>query len=157
MILCLIKLPLRFNLKRVKKNIKNVIGNIETELMDDFLELLLDLMRLVFSLNFKHYRENIKGFTATYNFVSEDGRIAAAAVFANKKMKMKKEKVPDDDPDLKVTVTFKDGHALWRFLMSGTPDIFKSVLDRDISYEGNLNYLLKFAYMSRHMKTMFGL
>ncbi|MFC2155041.1 hypothetical protein ACFLRB_00935 [Acidobacteriota bacterium] len=125
--------------------------------MDDFLELLLDLMRLVFSTNFKHYRENIKDFKATYNFVSEDGRIAAAAVFTDNRMKMKKEKVPDDDPNLKVTVTFKDGHALWRFLMTGTPDIFKAVLDRDISYEGNLNYLLKFAYMSRHLKTIFGL
>lgn len=70
---------------------------------------------------------------------------------------MKKEKFPDDDSNLKVTVTFKDGHALCKFLTIRTPDIFKSLLARDLDYEGNLNYLLKFAYMSRHLKTMFGL
>jgi hypothetical protein len=157
MILCLAKLPKRLTLKRVKKDIREVIENIETGLMDDFLELLLDLMGLAFYLNIRRFRDNIKNFKGTYNFVSQDGRIAAAAVFANNKMKMKKEKVPDNDPDLKVTVTFKDGHALWRFLLTGTPDIFQFVLDRDISYEGNLNYLLKFAYLARHMKTIFSL
>ena len=157
MILWLVKLRQRLTtLQRHKKNMQRVIEKIETGFMDDFLEALLELMGLAFYLN-NRFRANIKDFKAIYNFVSEDGRIAAAAVFANNGMKMKREKVPDDDPDLKVTVIFKDGHALWRFLMSGTPDIFKSVLDRDISYEGNLNYLLKFAYLSRHMKTMFGL
>ena len=150
-------IPRRFFLRRVQKQIKKVIDNIETDLMDDFLELLLDMMRLVFYLNIKHYRDNIKNFKATYNFKSQDGRIAAAAVFANNKMKMKREKVSDKDPNLKVTVTFSDGRALWKFLMAGTPDVFNSLLKRELDYEGNLNYLLKFAYMSLHLKTMFGL
>lgn len=149
--------PRRISLNRNKKEIKNVIENIETELMDDFLELLLDLMRLAFILNPKQYRKNIKGFRATYNFVSRDRRIGAAAVFANNKMKMKKKQVPDNDPNLKVTVIFKDGYALWKFLMSGTPDVLKSLLDQQIDYTGNLNYLLKFAYMSQHLKTIFSL
>lgn len=150
-------IPRRFFLRGVEKSIKKVIDNIGTELMDDFLELLLEMMRLVFYLNIKHYRENIKGFKATYNFMSEDGRIAAAAVFAKNKMKMKKKKVPDNDPNLKVTITFKDGKALWEFLMSGTPDVFNSLLKRELDYEGNLNYLLKFAYLALHLKTTFGL
>lgn len=157
MIRAIANIPRRFFLRQIRKEIKNVIDNIETELMDDFLELLLEMMRLVFLINIKHYRVNIKDFKATYNFMSQDGRIAAAAVFAGNKMKMEKEKVPDDDPNLKVTVVFKDGHALWKFLMSGTPDVFNSLLARELDYKGNLNYLLKFAYMSLHLKTMFGL
>jgi hypothetical protein len=157
MIRAVVNVPRRFFLRRVRKDIKHVIEHIETGLTDDFLELLLDMMRLVFCINIKHYRKNIEGFRATYNFVSQDGRIAAAAVFANNKMKMKKEKVPDDDPDLKVTIIFKDGHALWKLLMSGTPDVFNSLLARELNYSGNLNYLLKFAYMSLHLKTMFSL
>jgi hypothetical protein len=81
-------IPQRFVLRRTKKNMKNVIENIETDLMDDFLELLLEMMRLAFCLNIKHYRDNTKNFKATFNFVSQDGGISAAAVFANKKMKV---------------------------------------------------------------------
>ncbi len=150
-------IPKQLILRGAKKDFKHVIENIESDLMDDFLELLLRLMRLTFCLNLKHYRNNIKDFKATFNFVSQDGGISAAAVFANKKMKVKNEKVPDTDPNLKVTVTFRDGQALWKFLMAGTPDVFNSLLKRELDYSGNLNYLLKFAYMSLHLKTMFGL
>ena len=144
----LVNIPRKCSFNRLRKKIENF----EEELWDDFLELLLDMMRLAFLLNFRHCRKDIEGFRATYNFVSRDGLIAAAAVFAKNKMKMKKEKVPDNDPDLKVTVIFKDGQALWKFLMSGTPHVLSSLLDQEIDYRGNLNYLLKFAYM---VKTMF--
>lgn len=150
-------IPQHFYLRRTKKDMKHVVDNIETDLMDKFLETLLEMMRLAFCLDIDHYRDNIKNFKATFNFVSQDGGISAAAVFTNKKMKVKTKKVPDNDPNLKVTVKFRDGQALWKFLMAGTPDVFNSLLKRELDYNGNLNYLLKFAYMSLHLKTMFGL
>jgi hypothetical protein len=143
----LVHIQRRCSLRRLRKQIKNF----EDELLDDFLELLLDMMLLAFLINFKHCRKNIEGFRATYNFVSRDGTIAAAAIFANNKMKMKKEKVPDNDPDLKVTLTFKNGPALRKFLISGTPDVLNSLLAQEIDYSGNLNYLLKFAYLVKAM------
>ena len=147
-LLAFVNIPRKYFFKRLRKKIEN-FGEY---LWDDFLEILLNAMRMAFSLNFRHCRKDIEGFRATYNFVSRDGLIAAAAVFAKNKMKMKKEKVPDNDPDLKVTVIFKDGQALWKFLISGKSDVLSSLLDQEIDYRGNLNYLLKFAYM---VKTMF--
>lgn len=142
----------KFFLKRLVKKIKKVIKCIETELMDKFLETLLRVIRLVICLDGKFAR-NIKGFNARYAFRSERGKIAASAIFANDKMKMKKTAVPDTN----VTIIFKDGKALWEFLMADNPDVFAFVLENKLRYEGNLNYLMKFAYMAKHMKLKFGL
>jgi hypothetical protein len=56
-----------------------------------------------------------------------------------------------------VTVTFKDGKALWEFLMGKNPDVFNFILESKLSYEGNANYVLKFAYMATHLKVKYGL
>lgn len=143
----------RFFLKRTEKKIKKVISGIETELMDDFLELLLKMMQIVFFLNIKDYREHIEGFSARYTFRTERGKIAASAIFRDNKMIKKNDEIPDTN----VTVVFKDGKAMWEFLMAGDPDVFAFLLDNKLRYEGNLNYLMKFAYMALHLKTTFGL
>lgn len=142
----------KFFLKRLVKKITKVINCIETDLMDKFLETLLGVIRLVICLDEKFAR-NIKGFKARYAFRSEKGKIAASAIFAKDKMKVKKNAVPDTN----VTVIFKDGKTLWEFLMADNPDVFSFVLENKLRYEGNLNYLLKFAYMAKHMKLKFGL
>jgi len=139
----------RFSLKRA---VKKMINRIETGALDDFLELLLKVIRLVLCVDRK-YRRNIKDFDARYAFRSQDGKIAASAVFKNNKMKVKKEEIPNTN----VTVLFKDGKALWEFLMAPDPDVFAFVLQNKLSYEGNLNYLLKFGYMAKHLKVMFGM
>jgi len=139
----------KFSLKRT---IKKIIKRIETELLDDFLELLLKVIRLVLCVDRK-YRRNIKDFNARYAFRSQDGEIAASAIFKNNKMKVKKDEIPDTN----VTVIFKDGKALWEFLMAPDPDVFAFVLENKLSYEGNLNYLMKFGYMAKHLKVMFGM
>lgn len=139
----------RFSLKRA---VKKMINRIETGALDDFLELLLKVIRLVLCVDRK-YRRNIKDFDARYAFRSQDRKIAASAVFKNNKMKVKKEEIPDTN----VTVLFKDGKALWEFLMAPDPDVFAFVLQNKLSYEGNLNYLLKFGYMAKHLKVMFGM
>ena len=51
-----------------------------------------------------------------------------------------------------VVVIFKDGAALRNFLFSESPDIIGAILDNEIQYTGNLNYLSKFAYMSKRLK-----
>ena len=125
---------------------------IETGLMDGFLELLLKAVRLVLCVNRK-FRRNIKDFSARYAFRSVDGKIAASAIFKNNKMKVKKNAIEDTN----VTVIFKDGKALWEFLMGKDPDIFAFLLESKLSYEGNLNYLMKFAYMAKHLMYKFGM
>jgi len=134
----------KFSLKRT---IGKIIKGIETNLLDDFLELLLKAVRLILRLDRK-YRRNIKGFNARYAFQSQDGKIAASAIFENNKMKVKNKTIPDTN----VTVIFKDGKALWEFLMAKNPDVFEFLLENKISWEGNINYLLKFAYMAKHLQ-----
>jgi hypothetical protein len=41
---------------------------------------------------------------------------------------------------------------LMGFLLSPKPDILGSMLRQDISIDGNLNYLYKFAYMAKHLQ-----
>lgn len=143
----------KFILNRAVKKIKKIINCIETDLMDEFLELLLKIFRLVFCLNIAGFRENIKDFNARYTFRTEKGKIAASAIFKDDKMTVEEEEIPDTN----VTVIFKDGKALWEFLMAGNPDVFAFVLANKLSYKGNLNYLMKFAYMAVHLKVTFGL
>lgn len=135
-----------------KRGLKKIIKCIETDLLDDFLEMLFKIIRLTLCLD-RGYRRNIENFDARYAFRSEDGRIAASAIFKKNKMKVKKDAVEDTN----VTVFFKDGKTLWEFLMADDPDVFSFVLENKLRYEGNLNYLLKFGYMSKRLKLMFGL
>jgi hypothetical protein len=120
--------------------------------MENFLELLLKAVRLVLCVNRK-FRRNIKDFNARYAFRSKDGKIAASAIFKNNKMKVKKNAIEDTN----VTVIFKDGKALWEFLMGKDPDVFVFILESKLTYEGNANYLMKFAYMAKHLMYMFGI
>ena len=144
----------KFILKRLVKKITKTINCIETELMDTFLELVLKIIRLVLCLD-HDFARNIKDFNAKYVFQTQSGLIAASAIFANNKMKVKKNAITDKDVNVRVVI--KDGKSLWEFLMADNPDVFAFVLDNKLSYEGNLNYLMKFAYMAKHMKLMFSL
>ena len=68
----------------------------------------------------------------------------------NKKMKVL-EKIIDNT---NVTVTFKDARALMNYILAPKPDILGAILRQEVVFEGNLNYLYKFAYMSRRLQLM---
>ena len=119
---------------------------LEEGTLELFLETLLDLMGGYFILN-KKFRRNIENFNASYVFKSKDGIIAASVVFADSKMKVSKNVIGNPS----ITVVFKDGMALKNFLFSTSPDIIAAILDGEVQYTGNLNYLSKFAYMSKHL------
>lgn len=121
------------------------------ELAEEFLKILLEVMKMTFV--FDHdYRKNIEGFTGRYLFRSQDHAIAVSAVFMGGEMEITEEEVPNPN----VTVIFKDGKALMNFLLSGNPDILGSMLRQEVTPEGNLNYLYKFAYMARRLQLMAG-
>lgn len=122
------------------------------ELLDDFLEMLLFLMSLVIILD-NNYRNNIKNFKGRYCFKSRDGGIKTSFIFKKNKMKVSDKEIRNTD----VEVVFNDGKTLKEFLFSPNPDILSFMLDNKISYKGNLNYILKFGYMSNHLKYMFNL
>ena len=125
------------------------IDCITSELVEEFLEVLLDLMKMVFFFD-DDYRKNIEGFAGRYLFRSVDRSITVSAVFAEGKLHVDEEEIPDPH----VLVIFKDGKALMDFLLAENPDILGAMLRQEVTPEGNLNYLYKFAYMARHLQCM---
>ncbi len=134
----------------MRKTRKEFLRCIEEETMDFFLTNLLRGMDLLFFLS-KKFRRNIEGFNARYAFKSVDGKIDASVIFKDSNMKVKNYEIENTN----VTVVFKDGKALKNFLFSDSPDIIGSILNGEVSYSGNLNYLAKFAYMANHLKYQF--
>lgn len=128
---------------------KRLEQSLSEGLVEDFLMILLEVMRIAFL--FDHdYRRNIDGFVGRYLFRSSDNAITVSASFRGGEMRVAEEALPDPH----VTVTFKDGRALMHFLLSGNPDILGSMLRQEVTPEGNLNYLYKFAYMARRLQLM---
>ncbi len=120
-----------------------------SEFAEDFLQLLLGLMSVVFL--FDHgFRKNIEGFTGRYQFKSKDGCITVAALFGDGSLEVREEEISDPH----ITVMFKDGRALMGYLLTPKPDILGSMLRQEVSLDGNLNYLYKFAFMAKRLQLM---
>ncbi len=133
----------------LKKAMENFLGCLSSEFAENFLELLLSLMSVVFLVD-RDFRKNIERFTGRYQFRSKDGRITVAALFANDRLEVRREEI--DDPD--ITIQFKDGKALMGYLLTPKPDILGSMLRQEVSLDGNLNYLYKFAFMAKRLQLM---
>ena len=122
---------------------------ISSELVEEFLEVLLKVMKIVFFFD-DDYRKNIAEFKGRYLFRSVDRSITVTAIFEDGQLHVHEDEIPDPQ----VTVIFKDGKALMDFLLAENPDILGAMLRQEVTPEGNLNYLYKFAYMARHLQRM---
>jgi len=132
---------------KAKAVMEKLIKGLDSEFTEDILKLLLTGMGLVFLLSSK-YRKNIENFNGRYLFRSKDNALSVAAVFKNGSMKVIDGTI--DSPN--ITIIFKNPAALKNFLFSPKPDILNAILRQDVSVDGNLNYLYKFAYMANHLK-----
>ena len=133
--------------RRAKIEADKFLQTLQSEKAEGFLEVLLNLMSLVFYLD-KDFKKNINNFNARYLFSSKDKKITVAAIFNDKRLKVSKEEISDTN----ITVIFRNGKAIMDFLLSPKPDILGSLLKQDITIDGNLNYIYKFAYMSKHLQ-----
>ncbi len=136
--------------QRAESAAKQFLESLKSEAAEGFLELLLKLMSLVFYID-PGFRRNIENFQGRYLFRSQDRGITVAAVFQDSRLKVSQEEIKDTN----VTVIFRNGKALMNFLLSPKPDILGSLLRQDLSIDGNLNYLYKFAYMAKHLQLKF--
>jgi hypothetical protein len=134
----------------LKRTAPKFAACLESGALDAFLELLFRLMSLVLLVD-KRFRRNIEGFEVSYLFRSRDDSVVASLEFHKGRLKVRSNAI--DDPD--ITVTFKDNAALKDFLLSEQPDLIGAILDNEISYVGNLNYLGKLAYMAKHLQLQF--
>jgi hypothetical protein len=133
--------------RRAQKAGQEFMEALQSEKAEKFLEVLLKLMGLVFFLD-KDFQRNIRDFNGRYLFRSQDRQITVAAVFKDNRLKVTEEEIGDTH----MTVLFRNAKALMGFLLSPKPDILGSMLRQDISIDGNLNYLYKFAYMAKHLQ-----
>lgn len=138
--------------RELRRFVEHLHKEIEDGVTDHVLELVLKIMKLAFWFD-DDYRKNIERFNARYAFRSQDGEIAASAIFRNGKMDVKSHEIQNTH----VTLIFKDSDVLWEFLLADDPQVFEFILDNRLGFEGNFNYILKFAYMARHLKLMFEL
>lgn len=131
---------------------KPLVDQLTVKVTDEFLELLLRGMDLSFIL-LKGYRDNIKGFTGTYVFRTDDGRVGCSAVFSDGDMHVASQPLSP----YAVRVSFKDAQALWRFLLAENQDILDSILANDVDVDGNLNYIYKFGFLARDLQHRLGI
>lgn len=124
---------------------KQLIDCIEGNVIDNVLDLLLKLMGLMFQLD-HDYRRNIENFQATYVFTDFSGNFYTAVEFNNGKMKVTNQKVTN--PTFKLI--FRDTNALISVLFQGATDILNAMLNQEVDFEGNINYMSKFGYMALH-------
>ncbi len=132
---------------RAKRLRKRFLQCLESEAAEEFLEMLLKFMSLAFFLN-RDFRRNIKGFNGRYLFKSRDNSITVAVTFKDNRMKVCEKELKDTN----VTVVFRNGRALMGYLLSPKPDILGSLLRQDVTFNGNLNYVYKFAYMAKRLQ-----
>ncbi|MDR0920261.1 MAG: SCP2 sterol-binding domain-containing protein [Oscillospiraceae bacterium] len=125
---------------------KKILSCISGHITEDIMDLLLKLMSIVFLLD-KKYRQNIKDFTAKYVFTSKENSFYVVASFNNEKMKVSKKEV--DNFDFKLI--FRDNKSLIKLLFSGAPDILEAMLNQEVDFDGNINYMSKFGYMALHL------
>ena len=134
-------------LKGFKSKFNGEIKNFESKLAEGGLEFLLNAMRFAFLHN-DDYMKNIKNFHGRYLFKGKDNSFLVATVFNNGKMEIDDKEI--DNPS--ITVYFRDPAILWNFILSPKPDILNAILKQDVTLDGNLNYLYKFAYMANHLR-----
>lgn len=108
--------------------------------------LVLELLSLSFLLN-KNFRKNIANFTADYVFTDKAQDFYVRASFKNEKMHVTRKKL--DNPTF--ALIFKDTASFFKLITSKEPDLLNAMLNQDIEFTGNINYINKFAYMGQHL------
>ena len=129
--------------------IKKLLSYLKTEHADKILTTLLKSMGLLFSLN-KDLRRNIEDFHGRYLFRIKERDIAITADFHKHGINVYERRLKNSD----IAITFRDPKTLMEFLLSPKPDILGSLLKQDVSIDGNINFLFKFAYMAKHLQLM---
>jgi hypothetical protein len=141
----LLKLVNRLFFRRSRENrcIDKLRGCVAGKMTDNFLQLLLKAMSLMFCIN-PDYRRNIDGFEAKYVFADRNTHIYVVAIFRKNKLIVRKRPVLSHT----FRLVFKDGASLIELLFAKSFNILDAVLRQEIDFEGNINYISKFAYMA---------
>ena len=145
----------RRKLKRLGDTFREMLLDLDPNLVEEFLMILLRGMSFMLFVD-SDYHRNIEGFKGKYLFKSRDGELTVQAVFKTSWLfqydYLKVRKRPLKDPD--ITITFKDAKAVMRLLLSPKPDVLGALIANEVVAAGNVNYILKFGYMTTQLQQM---
>lgn len=145
----------RRKLRRLGDTFREMLVDLDPDLVEEFLMLLLRGMSFMLFVD-SNYHRNIEGFKGKYLFKSKDGKLTVQAVFKTSWLfqydYLKVRKRPLKDPD--ITITFKDARAVMRLLLSPKPDVLGALIANEVVAAGNINYILKFGYMTTQLQQM---
>ena len=145
----------RRKLRKLGDIFREMLMSMDPKLVERFLEMLLQAMSFMLFVD-SNYHRNIEGFKGKLLFQSKKGDLTVQAVFKTswlfqyEYLKIKRRKLKDPD----ITITFKDSQALMRLLLSPKPDVLGAIIANEVVAAGNVNYILKFGYMTTQLQQM---
>jgi hypothetical protein len=122
-------------------------SHLREEAADSLLEYALRALTVIIEKN-PRLRTNATDIDAVYHFSVERARRDISLHLDRRGARVRRG-VPDN-PD--VSIGFRDSVSVLSFLLAPKPDILRSLLNQDITVDGNVNYLLKFAYLANKLK-----
>jgi len=142
-------------LKKLSETFREMLMSMDPKLVERFLEMLLQAMSFMLFVD-RDYHRNVEGFKGKYLFQNKKGDLTVQAVFKPswlfqyEYLKIKRRKLKDPD----ITITFKDSKALMRLLLSPKPDVLGALIANEVVAAGNVNYILKFGFMTTQLQKM---
>lgn len=126
--------------------VDRIASAVSPESMGELLEALLKVLDLLIGFH-PILRDNIQTLRAGYRFTTRDRRMTVTARFSDGGLTASRV----DSGPVNVSLIFKDTPAMLRLFASPKPDLLGAMLKQHVAFEGNLNYLLKLAYLLRRV------
>lgn len=124
------------------------------EVGEEFLKLLLKLFGVARFFD-PYLSKSLKGFDGSIQLMNETKEIRVLVEFKDGKMKRKElEPKAKLNPTPNATIVFKNYAALMNFLLptSIRKDLLRSILENEVRFEGNFNYIYRFAFLANHVQ-----
>lgn len=130
-----------------------ILKQLKNEAIDFSFYILLQALRLLTVIDKDFGKKHLADFECSFSFSSREPGLDGSVAISNGSMSVSME----ENPDAEVRVEARSAQEFLTFFMGPNPDLFRAMVDGVVSYEGNLNALLRFIYIARDAKTFLSL
>lgn len=127
-----------------------VTGGISPEIAGWLIEYALQIVKLHLVFN-SDLNKQVEAFNAKYMIVLNGLEKPISVVFKHGVMDVFRKSI--DKPDL--TIRIIDINNLLKYALSEKPDILRAILQQYITFEVNLNYLFRIAYLMKRLELLY--
>lgn len=120
----------------------SIVNTLSPESMEELLETLIKGLGL-FVIMHPGLKSTAVSLCGAYLIITSDNRMNVWVRFANGSVTAGR----GNPGHVNVTLIFKDVPSLIRLFSSPKPDLLRAMLNQQIAFDGNLNYLLKLAFL----------